>query len=319
MVNFNPDFHDHDNLPAGLREKIEAALEQSKATDSFDALKDILNHTMESHNSTPDPEIGGFSPAMLYALGGSKWDSPDCPLKLSDTLIYDQLQKTTGFCRTRTFLIAVRDSGGIKATTKGNLPRSFVNEMVDVFLDEEEKAFTLRVNKVLNEQDVFPLHVARIHCKLTGLIGLTKGKFTLRKKAHKLLEPEAAGLLYKTLFTSYFQKYNIGYAYNHVIELDWLQREAGYVLMPLQLQADKWINAAAIAPKLLHPMIHNRLEDELKAVAYMEVIDALESYFFNPLETWGLLEIERTKQGYFEVIQRIRKTELFDQFIRFEA
>jgi hypothetical protein len=279
----------------------------------------MLNHTMVSHNSTPDPEIGGFSPAMLYALERSEWDSPDCPLKLSDTLIYDQLQKATGFCRTRTFLIAVRDSGGIQATTRGNLPRSFVNEMVDVFLDEKEKTRTLRVNKVLNEQDVFPLHEARIHCKLSGLIGLTKGKFTLRKKARLLLESEAAGLLYKTLFSTYFQKYNIGYAYNHVIDLDWLQQEAGYVLMPLQLRADKWINSADIAPKLLHPMIHHRLEDELKAAAYLKVIDALESYFLNPLEAWGLLEIERTKQGYFEEIQRIRKTELFDQFIRFEA
>ena len=94
-----------------------------------------------------------------------------------------------------------------------------------------------------------------------------------------------------------------------VIDLDWLQREVGYVLMPLQLRADKWINGVDIAPKLLHPMIHHRLEDELKAVAYLKVIDTLESYFLKPLEAWGLLEIERTKQGYFEVIQRIRKTE----------
>jgi hypothetical protein len=319
MVNFNPDFPENDNLPAGLRAEIEAALKQNKVTDSIDALKDILNQTMVSHNSTPDPEIGGFSPAMLYALERSEWGSPDCPLKLSDSLGIDQTQKASGFCRTRAFLIAVRDSGGIQATTRGNLPRSFVKEMLDEFLDEEEKALTLRVNKVLNEQDVFPLHAARIHCKLSGLIGLTKGKFTLRKKAQPLLEPESAGLLYKTLFVTYFQKYNIGYAYHCGIDLDWLQQEAGYVLMPLQLRADKWIKAADIAPQLLHPMIHHRLEDELKRSAYMKVIDALERYFLDPLEVWGLLEIERTKQGYFEVIQRIRKTELFDQFIRFEA
>jgi hypothetical protein len=256
---------------------------------------------------------------MLFALERSKWDTPECPLKLCDSLGIDQLQKSSGFQRTRTFLIAVRDSGGIKATTNGNLTRNFVNQMVDVFLDEKEKALTLSVNKVLNEQDVFPLHEARIHCKLIGLIGLTKGKFTLRKKAHGLLESEAAGLLYKTLFISYFQKYNIGYAFGPSIDLDWLQNEAGYILRPLQLLADKWVEMKEIAPKLLHPMIEHRLRNELRSVTYTKVTDVVEGYFLNPLELWGLLEIERAKEGYFEVIKRIRKTEIFDQFIRFDS
>lgn len=317
MVHFNPEFPDNHGLPPGLRAKIEAALEGKGMADMED-LNAFFNKAFESHNNTPDPEMGGFTPGMLFALQRSEWDSPECPLKLSDALGIDQLQGASGFRRTRAFLCAVGDSGGIQATAKGNLPRSFVNEMVDVFLDEKEKALTFQMNKVLNELDVFPLHEARLHCKLSGLIGLRKGKFTLTKKARGLLAPEAAGKLYKTLFMSYFQQYNIGYAFGG-IDLDWLQHEAGYVLRPLQLLADKWIEMNEIAPQLLHPMIEERLENELKAAPYQTITDELERYFLKPFEAWGLLEVERTKEGYYDVIQRIRKTEIFDQFVHFDS
>jgi len=37
-----------------------------------------------------------------------------------------------------------------------------------------------------------------------------------------------------------------------------------------------------------------------------------------PFELWGLLEVERKKKKYFDEIQRIRKTPLFDAFIKFK-
>ncbi len=317
MINFDSHTPGKSNLPPELQAKIDALIEQPNATSNLDELNKSLSQVIESHNNAPNAEIGGFSPGELMALSRNEWDTPECPLKLSNDLSFDRLNDVSFFQSIRAFLITVLDSGGIRATAKGNLPRSFVTEMVDVFLDEKEKEQTLRVNKVLNEPDVFPLHQARILCELCGLISLTKKKFTLRKKTRVLLEPESAGQLYKVLFITLFRKYNIGYPYGGV-DLDWLQNEIAYVLKPLQLNANAWIKMSAIAPKLLHPMHLERLEHELKLVSYMDVIDALERYFLRPLELWGLLEIERSKKDYFGDIKRIRKTPIFDQFIRFD-
>ena len=317
MVNFNSNFPSNDNLPPELRAKIQAALESSGG--DINALKSVLNKTQGDYNSTPQPELGGFSPDMLSALARNDWETPDCPLKLSNDLSCEQVANAVFFQQIRTCLIAVRDSGGIKATAKGNLPRSFVNTMVDVFLNEEEKADTLSVNKVLNEEDLFPLHEARLVSQVAGLIGLTKGRFKLRKKTLLLLEPDASGQLYKKLFFAFFRKYHVGYRFNRGIDLDWLQFETGYMLMPLQQHANKWIDPSSHTDKWLHPMVLERLQDELSDISYMTEADAIERYFIKPFEKWGLLEVQRVKEGYFDKINRIRKTPLFDALIRFEC
>lgn len=319
MVNFNDFFLNPDgSLPPELRAKIEAAFDAPDTSAAFDAINASLAENIEGYNHTAQDELGGFSPVMLSALERYKWTDPSCPLKLADDLSSQQVANAAFFQQIRTFLIALRDSGGVKATGKGNLTRSFVNEMVDVFLQGKAKEMTPSVNKVLNEEDVFPLHEARIVCKVAGLIGLTKGKISVRKKALPLLEPDAAGQLYRQLFITYFTEYNIGYGFRYGIDLDWLQFETGYVLKPLQLQANKWVQAEKIAPKLLHPMILHKLESELQPLSYMTIFNAIERYFFKPLEYWGLLEIERKKVQHFDEIQCIRKAKLFDQFIRFE-
>jgi hypothetical protein len=84
-------------------------------------------------------------------------------------------------------------------------------------------------------------------------------------------------------------------------------------------QADKWIDPSAQTQKWLHPIALQRLYEELCDISYMDANDAIESYFIEPLEQWGLLEVDRIKEGYSEKIKCIRKSRLFDAFIRFEA
>jgi len=320
MVNFNSDFTSNsgDNLPPELRAKIEAAFGAADAKGGLAALNSKLQQDFGAYNDTPQADLGGFSPTMLSALQQHDWIHLDCPLKLSGKLSNEQLVNAAFFQQIRTFLITLNDSGGIKATAKGNLPRSFVTTMVDVFLSGKEKETTLRINKVLNEPDIFSLHEARIVCKLAGLIGLNKGHYKFHKNRVRLLEPEAAGTLYKLLFVTFFRKYNLGYRYNFGVNLDWLQQEAGYILMPLQQHADKWIDPSAHTKKWLHPMVLERLEEALCNRPYIDVMDVIKLYFINPFKKWGLLEIERKKEHYLDKIQRIRKTPLFDAFIEFK-
>jgi len=90
----------------------------------------------------------------------------------------------------------LQKQGRVKATQAGNFNRKFVESMVDTFLDEEERETVLRVCKVLNETDVWPLHEAKIVAKLAGFISLYKGTFGITKKALPLLHDLKAGELF---------------------------------------------------------------------------------------------------------------------------
>jgi hypothetical protein len=319
MVNFNSNFTSGgDNLPPELRAKIEGALNAPAAKGSLAALNAQLQKDISAYNRTPQAELGGFSPEMLLALSRYPWDTPECPLKLNAEVSAEKLAGVKRLRETRDFLQEVQKRGRVKATPKGNLPRSFVKEMLDTFLNPSEQEELFAYNKVLNEEDVFPLHETRLICKLCGLLTLRKGHYTVSKRAAKLMEPGKEGALYKWLFLTYFRKYNIGYRYNRGIDLDWLQRETGYILMPLQQYANKWIDPSVHTEKWLHPMSLQQLEDELADISYMDAIYAIERYFIEPFEKWGLLEVKRKKKGYCEKIHRIRKTALFDDFIDFQ-
>ena len=85
------------------------------------------------------------------------------------------------------------------------------------------------------------------------------------------------------------------------------------------IQADQWIDPAAHTEQWLHPMVLEQVEEAVSGFSYMTVDSVIVRTFIVPFEKWGLLEVERIKEGYFDKIQRIRKTPLFDAFIRFES
>ncbi len=279
----------------------------------------MVDQFTSEYNNTPQEAIGGFSPNLLFTLERHPLGTPGCPIHLADNLPLAALEGALYFNRIRTFLHALRDAGRVKATQKGNLTRGFVEQMVDAFLDPSSREEIYRYQKVLNEEDLFPLHSARLICKICNLIGITKGHYNVRKKALPLLESGAAGQLYKQLFLTFFTRYNIGYGFRYGPDLDWLQFEAGYVLKPLQDKGGKWLSADELCQTLLHPMVLSRLQDELREISFMTPLGTMERHLLKPFEHWGLVEIERHKKGHFSEIKRLRKTRLLDAFISFPA
>ena len=70
-----------------------------------------------------------------------------------------------------------------------NLSRKAVKLMFDKFeFDKEFRQNTLRYNKVLNEADVWPVHLARILCEGAGIIKKRAGSFYIMKKHMPLSE-----------------------------------------------------------------------------------------------------------------------------------
>jgi hypothetical protein len=85
------------------------------------------------------------------------------------------------------------------------------------------------MNKVICEEDVFPLHVIRVILEFSKIIRKYKGAWSVSKKFEYLIEGEHAGELFKSLFYTHFRRFPLNY-------LDRLREETGfqyYVACPL--------------------------------------------------------------------------------------
>ena len=63
-------------------------------------------------------------------------------------------------------------------------------------LDAKDRISTIRCNKVLNEEDVFSLHIIKIVCEIGKLINGRSKRFLVSGKYKNLLADEKAGELY---------------------------------------------------------------------------------------------------------------------------
>jgi hypothetical protein len=317
MVSFPPDDSNRSDGSGDFKAHMDELFKKQYL--DLGALQRQLDQFTNAHNTTPDEEIGGFTPDQLFALTQHRWNTPGSPLKLNPNFPLKRLEAESLFFRqSRTFFLALHESGGTKATATGNLNRKFVTSMVDKVLSGKELSATLAVNKVLNEEDVWPLHIARIVAEVAGIVARTKGQFRVKKKEVSQLDDDRAGELFVRLFLAYFTRFNLGYQVFQNPPLDWLQRDAGFVFFTLQRRATDWLAIEDLPTRLLHPMTLESLEAALKDVPYLTPEHAVMDYFIRPLEKWGMLEFELEDHSYYALPVRVRTRKLFHELVTFE-
>ncbi len=268
---------------------------------------------LEHQGRIPRSEIGGLSWEQFTKLLKSDWDDDHGLLRLDKTLKLKELQNAPIFCRARTLLGEVVDSGGVKATVAGNLNRKFVGLMLnrmtwpDGYIEHLNK-----MNKVINEQDVFPLHIIRIILDLSGLLVLKKGGFSASKKGKQLLNEDQAGVLYHALFMAHFQFMNLDYL-DGMPSMPSFQETIAYSLFLLSKKGMGWRRTNDLAHELLLPPVKGEMEK-----TGIEVHWFLASRLFGPLLDFGLLEQkDLPEQQKRPGVRLVRKTTLFDGFISF--
>jgi hypothetical protein len=180
-----------------------------------------------------------------------------------------------------------------------------------------------RMNKVVNEADVWPLHVVRVNLELAGLIRRRKGTFLLTRKGRSLVSPEAAGELFRHLFLVHFGEFDLRYGRRLWSELD-LQAAMPLLIWQVGVWARDWVTVQALSVRLLpesRPDADNGGDASLR-----QDISFLHSILLEPLEGFGLLE-ERDADPQGESEDRrwrwrpealeVRITPLFHRFLSF--
>ncbi len=255
-----------------------------------------------------------ISPREIHKLLNSDWQTPNGAIYVHDDLSLAEAQQSRFFRNVRILHTALKEIGGTKATAAGNLNRKFVAEMLErIDLPPDHAEIIRSVKKVINEQDVWDLHITRVILELGGLIRRHSGMFKVIEKRSHLMEDEHAGTLYQLLFLTFFRQFNLAY-------LDWMN-EAPLVqstipvsLLIVSRLTEDWASveemAACLFPeRVREQIIEGAYSDNTPYIAHSRII--------RPLVNFGLLEEREQEDRWTE--RQVRKTDLFDRLLQFNV
>jgi hypothetical protein len=282
--------------------------------ESIEDMNETVQQITAARNDRPDPEMGGLSPNQVSKLIHLPWNDPKCPIKFNQQLKMSDLKHSTFLTNATIFLqtlLELKDQD--TATAKRNLNRKLVKAVFDkLIIDSDIKEDILRYNKVMNEEDVFSLHLLRIVCEEAKLIQCRKKKFVVTTKGKEVGPQGNIGKLFYWLFITYFGRFNLGYV-DRFSDLDSIQQTIGYSLCRLGKIASEWVTIEELFDKILLPKVK---EEAVKTVpSVIEPSWVVRTRIVIPLKDFGLLEC-RYKVN--RKIEAVRKTELFDGFMKVE-
>jgi hypothetical protein len=155
------------------------------------------------------------SPFFVQDLLRADWESSTGPLNLTSELTAEDLSDAPFYLNCRVFMQALLDGGGAVSTATGNLNREFVAAIFDrLTLPEHYRQSIKDVCKVINEQDLWPLHLARVVAECAKLVARRNKRFQLTKIGRELLCEERGGELYRLLFIAYFRRFDLHYDFD---------------------------------------------------------------------------------------------------------
>lgn len=281
---------------------------------SLEEFRKLFQKKVEEHNTTPQTDFGGLTPKEALTLLYTDWKDSSCPLQRNDSLPPEAIRNTEFLKNSRLLLNYINDRKPLPTTSTGNLKRkdvgNLLNEMLpptDDYVDQVHE-----MNKVINEQDVVPLHTIKTVLEIGGFLNVDGSKFRVPSRTEKLMAECQHGKLYAELFRVYFREYNIAY-FTRGPKLDEIQDTIAMTLYKLQQLDDRWYPEYELTGEVAHPMVLDQYPDtdlnqtkNILPLVYSQRV-------FRPLERFGLLE-KRKKEP---VEMEYKKTSLYDRFLSF--
>jgi hypothetical protein len=266
------------------------------------------------------PEPGGrlTFDVFLSRLLRADWESAASPMQFSSSLTLSDLAEAPFLHDTRVFLVALAAEEGTPATATGNLTRAFVGRLFDLItLSPTHRDSIRQVCNVINEQDLWPLHLARVVAQLAGLVALRKKRFQITRAGRELLPDDQAGALYRRLFLAYFRRFDLHYDF-HLRAVPLIQQSMAVILWRLDTVARNFTPVRGLARQILMPQVFEQLHT---AMAFPHDTEEwiLGGYVLEPLFDLGLLD--RKCRGEVRIVKEhdeVRTSALWRKFISFE-
>ena len=251
--------------------------------------------------------MGGLSPDQVTRLIYSEWGKAGGTVQINTDIPLVDLEKAAFFREARMFLKALLDAGGVRATTRKNLPRRFVADVLPLMCDDQALEEIYKYNKVVNEQDVPPLHYARVVAQAAGLVRLRKGTLGVPKAKAAMLRGERAGDLFRCLFIAFFRRFNLACTHRVAFEARGLQTCAAYTLYRLGVVATDWRPVEDLLAEVLLPAVRDEIEEEIRGSEYWTAAKLLASRLIRWFLEWGLLEgCYEQESKFFRTLKAVR-------------
>jgi hypothetical protein len=283
--------------------------------DDLEEARAYLRHAVAEYNRRAQAELSGLSPEQMHRLLMGDWFTAGA-LRVNLGIAASDVSNADFLVNARTFLRAVQEAGGVRATAAGNLPRKFVAEMLECLRFPGGHVTDIReYNKAINEHDVFVVHSLRVVLEVAKLIRRTSGRFVLRPAGRELLPEAKAATLYLRLFRTVFREFSLAYLDSFGPEVPSLQHTVAFSLYRVSVAAGEWRDPKQLAREIVLPEVYAELvnphwDDSAPASVVQRVL--------LPLQWFGLLERRNLPaQDRFDRPYEVRKTPLFDRFIQF--
>jgi len=266
----------------------------------------------------PEPGSPQAFDAFAFSLLRADWESATGPMRFSPSLTLSDLADVAFFHNARLLLAALAAEQGTPATATGNLTRAFVGSLFDrLTLSKTSRESIRRVCKVVNELDLWPLHLARVVAECARLVARRKKRFQLTRAGRELLPDDQAGALYRRLFLAYFRRFNLQYGFN-LRDVPLIQSSMAVILWRLDSVARDRMPVRGLTRQILMRQVFDQLHAAMKS-PYEREEWILDGYVLRPLLNLGLLK-RKSSTEWPAVTEKdeIRTTDLWRKFIRFE-
>ncbi len=253
---------------------------------TLEDLNEELNRVTFNQNNMAKAPFLGLSPADMHNILYTPFrpDNEIFTIKIDSNKDLDNVP----LVQHALFLLEkIHEKKQLKATQKGNFPRSLVLEVYSEFFSNSR--FSFKPNK---EDDLPELTRLKHLLDMAGLLKKRSNKFSVTKKGEKILSQNDKRSLFSLILDPLFNKWNWGYtdAYS---ELMLIQSSAIFNIYLLHKKAQDWIHSDELGKLYLEafPALVNEARGYFGPEK--EIIDCFETRFLNrfclPL---GLLDLK---------------------------
>ncbi|MDX1252068.1 MAG: SEC-C domain-containing protein [Gammaproteobacteria bacterium] len=219
---------------ASASESLRKALEGQQFSSLEEAQAFVARHTQQQNRRLRD-EFHGLSPEQMHRILNLPFASPEL-VRIPEVL--DTIP-TAPILRLFSLLTDAIGEQGLKATAKGNLPRTFCREAALAYWDKQTYQERTRFGGINREEDFADLHVTRLVAELAGLVRKYKGRFILSRDCRRLLAGDGLAAVYPRLFRTYVEQFNWAYRDGYP-ELRFVQSAFLFTLYLLTRYGDTW-------------------------------------------------------------------------------
>jgi len=283
---------------------------------SIDELQEEVAKINERYNNTPDPEMAGLSPNQVFRLVNLPWENDNFAIKFNNQLSIDDVYGSYFYKNSMILLNTLIElESENTATVAGNLSRSVLKILFGrIILREVEMLFVDEFNRSFNERNFYTIHETRIICQMANLIRKKGRKFLVTRKYRDLLLNENAGKLYYLLFSTFFKRFNIAYR-DGFPPLYSIQSTIPFSFYVIKRFANDFCSVNNLEGKIFLPAIRKEITNQSKV--RWGIKGLFHTRIIEPLISFGLIEVIRNSGRSVFNVESIKKTELFDKFMKF--